>query len=197
MFKKLYVSVAVLLICSLVFAQSDTLLFYSQSVKTNNTGMYVLASWAALNLTTGGYGWRNGSGANKYFHQMNFLWNTVNISIATYALINNYLTDYHILSGDQLYEKHLVFEKLFLINAGLDIVYMGVGLGLRAFSSNNDKRRDMLSGYGNSIILQGGFLFAFDAVMYLIQHHARMEFLSEMNLELNAGINTFGLYLNF
>ena len=118
------------------------------------------------------------------------------MSIATYALANNYLTDYHLLTGEQLYQKHLTFEKLYLINAGLDVVYMGVGLGLRTISFKNEKRKDMLYGYGNSIILQGGFLFAFDAVMYLIQHHARMEFLREMNLGLNLGMNTFGIYLN-
>ena len=196
MFRKILLSAALALICLSVIAQSDTLLFYKGSIKTNNTGMYVLASWAVLNLATGAYGWKNGSGGNKYFHQMNLFWNTVNMSIATYALANNYLTDYHLLTGEQLYQKHLTFEKLYLINAGLDVVYMGVGLGLRTISFKNEKRKDMLYGYGNSIILQGGFLFAFDAVMYLIQHHARMEFLREMNLGLNLGMNTFGIYLN-
>lgn len=62
--------------------------FYQKSMRMNNTGMYVLGSWAVANLIIGGIGWNQNTGDTKYFHQMNFFWNTVNLSIAGFALYN-------------------------------------------------------------------------------------------------------------
>jgi hypothetical protein len=41
----------------------------------------------------------------------------------------------------------------------------------------NLKKQDLLKGYGNSVILQGGFLMIFDLVMWGIQRNHRLEFL--------------------
>lgn len=159
--------------------------------------MYVLGSWAIANIATGAYGWKNGTGANMYFHQMNVFWNTVNISIATFALISNGLADHSMLNASELINQHLKTERLYLINAGLDLVYIGAGFGLKALAQNNSNKKDRYTGYGNSLILQGGFLMLFDAAMYFIQHSRRMTFLSEMNMDISLGLNTFGITLNF
>jgi hypothetical protein len=50
---------------------------------------------------------------------------------------------------------------------------MGAGLLMRHFSSNSEKRGDLLKGYGNAVILQGGFLLVFDMAMYFIFHDIR------------------------
>lgn len=175
------------------FSQADLHSFYEQSQKINNTGMYVLGSWALVNIATGAYGWSNGFGPNKYFHQMNFFWNVVNISIAGFALINNYHTDYLTLGPDELMDRHLKIQRLYLINAGLDILYIGTGAWLSHLSKSKEKNSDLLKGYGNSIMLQGGFLFLFDAVMYFIQHSRSSRFLETFNMNLDLGLNHFQL----
>jgi collagenase-like PrtC family protease len=54
--------------------------------------------------------------------------------------------------------KHVKTENLYLINAGLDVVYIGTGFLLKHFSINNLNKQNLLKGHGNSVILQGGFL---------------------------------------
>ncbi|HDP76309.1 MAG TPA: hypothetical protein ENN49_10700 [Bacteroidales bacterium] len=51
--------------------------------------MLILGGWATANLIVGGYGWSKTTGQEKYFHQMNFMCNVVNLSIAGFALYSN------------------------------------------------------------------------------------------------------------
>ena len=155
----------------------------------------MLGFWAVMNITTGAIGWANGTGSNKYFHQMNLFWNTVNLSIAGFALINNYSTDFLAMGPDELLDRHLKIERLYLINAGLDILYMGTGAFLKLLSRSREKNKALLKGYGQSIILQGGFLFIFDAVMYLIQHSRSTRFLEGLNMDLSMGLSSFQLII--
>ena len=181
---------------AVVLGQSEHHTFHQQGQQINNTGMYVLGSWALLNITTGAIGWTNGSGPNKYFHQMNLFWNVVNLSIAGFALINNFQTDFMAMGSDELMERHMKIERLYLINAGLDILYIGTGAYLSHLSKSREKNKDMLKGYGQSVMLQGGFLFIFDTVMYIIQHARSSRFLEGLNVELSLGLNSFQLTVN-
>jgi hypothetical protein len=165
-----------------VFSQDSYLSFYERSLKTTNTGMYVLGSWAIANMAIGGYGWSQYTGSSKYFHQMNFFWNTVNLSIAGFAIYNNYTTDILGLSAEELMSKHIKTENLLLINSALDLGYIGTGFLLRHLSNSSVKRGDLLKGYGNSLILQGSFLLVFDAVLYGILRSQRMDFLDTINM---------------
>jgi hypothetical protein len=58
------------------------------------------------------------------------------------------------------------FEKILLFNAGLDVGYMALGAFLWERGLRKDS--DRLTGYGQSLILQGGFLFTFDLVLYFM-----------------------------
>lgn len=134
-------------------------------IAVNSTGMLVLGGWALSNLTVGGIGMTQTSGSTKYFHQMNAAWNSVNLAIAGFGYygLRNQSAD---MSLSETLRKFHNFEKILLFNAGLDIGYIAIGgylleQGIRT----NDKR---LVGYGQSMILQGGFLFVFDAVLYFI-----------------------------
>lgn len=65
----------VLLFCIALFAvqldaQTDYNSFYVKSQKNSNTGMYVLGSWALLNMASGAYGMSTQSGSSKYFYWM-------------------------------------------------------------------------------------------------------------------------------
>ncbi|MEX0983362.1 MAG: hypothetical protein WD577_03600 [Bacteroidales bacterium] len=180
-------SILILLFVAVPFilhAQGNYRQFFSRSMTVNNAGMAVLGGWAVANLATGAVGWSKTTGSSMYFHQMNFFWNTVNLGIAGFALYSAAQMEPLRMSYQELMDEHNRYEKLYLINAGLDVLYVGTGFLLRHLSANNTKRADLMLGYGNSVILQGGFLFLFDGVMYLLQHSRQVSFLNDMNLSL-------------
>jgi hypothetical protein len=73
-------------------------------------------------------------------------------------------------------------QNIFIFNAGLDVGYMAIGLYLMERSKNASKNQDLLKGYGSSLILQGGFLFAFDLVMYFVhKSNANLQMYPLMN----------------
>ncbi len=195
--KKKYISLKTVIIALLVFSSLSSLAqdqsyteFYRKSLNVNNTGMYILGSWAVANLIIGGIGWNQNSGDTKYFHQMNFFWNTVNLSIAGFALYNNLSGGFEDLTNDMMVQKHYKTEKLYLINGGLDMVYIGTGFLLKNLSPKKEKNKNLLKGYGNSIILQGSFLLVFDAIMWGIQRNHRLQFLDNINVSFNQ-INSY------
>jgi hypothetical protein len=179
MLKQLILIISILLIGTYpIFGQDAAMTdFYIKSNQINTTGMYILGGWAVSNIAGGAIGWANSTGSAKYFHQMNVFWNTVNLGIAGFALYNNLNADISLLSADEMLSKHIKTENLYLINAGLDVVYIGTGFLLKHFSTKNLNKQDLLKGYGNSVILQGGFLMAFDLIMWGIQRNHRLEFL--------------------
>jgi hypothetical protein len=156
--------------------------FYIKSNKINTSGMFILGGWAVSNMAVGAIGWANSTGTAKYFHQMNFFWNSVNLGIAGFALYSNLNTDVSLLSAEEMITKHIKTENLYLINAGLDVVYIGTGFLLKHLSTKNLNKQDLLKGYGNSVILQGGFLMAFDLIMWGIQRNHRLDFLKNADL---------------
>ncbi len=167
-----------------VLAQEEYRQFYSESLKTTNTGMYVLGGWAITNIATGGYGWSRFDGDKKYFHQMNLFWNTVNLSIAGYALYSNSLLDISALGPDEIIDKHTGTERILLINTALNVSYIGAGFIMKHLAGKSDKNSDLLKGYGNSLILQGSFLFLFDLVLYRILRSQRYDFVENINVAL-------------
>ena len=65
-------------------------------------------------------------------------------------------------------------ETIFLVNGILDLGYIATGIWMRNEATNQSDRADMYRGYGNSLILQGSFLLAFDAyAYYLHRNHAK------------------------
>jgi hypothetical protein len=186
-----------LLIHQLAAAQTGEADFYRSSLATTNKGMMVLGGWAVANIATGAYGWSKFEGQQRYFHQMNFFWNTVNLGIAGIALYNNSFTDFSLIAQGEGMEQHLRTERILLINMGMNLGYVGSGFLLRHLAQKHEGRRDLLKGYGNAIILQGSFLMLFDTSLYLILRNHRLAFMEEMNLSLTTGINTLGISLVF
>jgi hypothetical protein len=145
--------------------------FYSTSSRINRAGMMVLGGWAIGNMAYGGYSTLKFDDERKYFGQMNIMWNVVNAGIAGIALYQLYNTDISMFTPEQMISEHNKTQNLYLINAGLDILYMAGGLYMIHASKSSEKHQFRLKGYGQSVILQGGFLFAFDLVMYFIQRN--------------------------
>jgi len=138
-----------------------------KSISTQKSGMIVLGSWATLNIISGSVGFFSSSESVKYFHQMNTAWNIVNLSIAGFGYHGASRLDPN-LGYTEALEKMRSFDKILLINAGLDLAYIGAGAWL--WKRGINKSSDRQIGYGKSVILQGSFLLLFDTALYLIHN---------------------------
>ncbi|PKP50010.1 MAG: hypothetical protein CVT92_14790 [Bacteroidetes bacterium HGW-Bacteroidetes-1] len=103
---------------------------------------------------------------------MNVAWNIINIGIAGYALYQFANNNQALLMDSERWSEHLRIKNLYLINAGLDVLYVVAGSFLWARSVKSEKNRDRLKGFGQAIVLQGGFLLIFDLVMYGLQSNS-------------------------
>ena len=103
---------------------------------------------------------------------MNAMWNVVNAGLATGGLIGASRE----LAGWDLtrsIEAQHNLEKVYLVNAGLDLGYIMGGLFLAQLGDEYPARADQFEGWGYSIALQGGFLMLFDAVMFIAHRRNR------------------------
>lgn len=146
-------------------ADPDLLRINRDRISMNSNGMLILGGWAVSNMVIGGIGMTRTGGNLRYFHQMNAAWNTVNLAIAGFGYrgLKNQSMDLNLT--ETITEFHN-FEKILLLNTGLDVGYMALGAFL--WERGLRKESSRLKGYGQSLILQGGFLFTFDLVLYLL-----------------------------
>jgi len=128
--------------------------------------MLVLGGWGAANTIVGAIGLATADGEEKYFHQMNLIWGVTNFAIAGATYIGLRKREIN-LSASQSARQQSGIEKTFLINGGLDLVYITAGLYCLE-KGNTVSNHDRYKGYGKSLLLQGGGLLLFDAVMYFI-----------------------------
>lgn len=176
-----------------VFAQDIPQLqdFNQTRIDYNQKGMIILGSWAVGNMVWGGIGASQTSGQTKAFHQMNLYWNSVNLIIAGVgywqATKENPGTDFWATM-----EAQQSIEKILLFNAGLDLAYIAGGFYLKERGLRNEK--DQLIGFGKSVILQGGFLLAFDAVMYGF-HQTHSKELQEIMQNISLGPTGFSMVI--
>ena len=134
----------ILLVSSLALASPESQL---------REGMWMLNGWAAGNMISSAPSAFSTDLQTASFHQMNISWNVVNAGLASYALYKR----------DPVKPKQLA--NIFWINAGLDVLYMVGGYILR--HQGIHQQNPQWVGWGDSIMIQGGFLFVFDGVMGL------------------------------
>ena len=134
--------------------------------KINENLMLGLGSYAVTNFVVGGIGYATSQDqATKHFHEMNMMWNTVNLGLA----VPGYLKAKRggkALTLEEMIKEQKKTETIFLVNDVLDLGYIATGIWMRNEAINQGDRADMFKGYGNSLILQGSFLLAFDAYAY-------------------------------
>ncbi len=142
----------------------DPEFYFENSIQIQKTGMIVLGSWAGLNLLTGVGGNFYFKKETKYFFQMNAAWNVINLGIASIGFLGIPEMSEALTYPEMLNEMRN-FDRILLINAGLDLLYIGAGSYLlnRGLKKNNHR----FIGYGRSVMLQGGFLLLFDLILYL------------------------------
>lgn len=140
--------------------------FNEDRIAINRTALSVLGVWAVGNMVVGGIQSTRLDGRAGYFHQMNFFWNTVNLALAGSGLWQAVHSDPATFDlAKTLTEQHTI-EKLLLLNTGLDIAYISTGFYLRERSLREGNHADRLAGYGDALLLQGGFLLLFDVCFY-------------------------------
>jgi len=140
--------------------------------RVNTAAMLTLGSWAIANIGTGTVLSFTTEGSAAHFHEMNALWNTVNLALAGFGLAGALLAEPSPDLFTAIDAQHRL-EKTLLFNAGLDVGYIMAGLYLTELARRRPDESDRLEGYGWSLVLQGGFLFSFDLVAYLLQRRSR------------------------
>jgi hypothetical protein len=162
--KKLF-TIILIITCTHAYAQDSLKTFNNNRTKITGTGMEVLGGWAIANIGVGAIGW-NAAGSNeaRYFYQMNILWNTVNFGAALIGYSGAQNNKNKKLTAAESLKQQQKIEKIFLINGGLDVAYIGTGLYLKL--TGDSRNSPIRKGYGESILLQGGFLLIFDGIMY-------------------------------
>ncbi|MEM7370400.1 MAG: hypothetical protein AAF587_17455 [Bacteroidota bacterium] len=175
-----------------VIQAQDSLLLElnTNRLQLNKINMYVLGGWAVGNIALGGVMRSQTTGTNKYFHEMNMFWNLVNLGLAGGGLYAAYTTDPAALDMWESIQQQDKLERILLFNLALNFTYLTAGGYLIERSKNANNKPERLKGYGQSLILQGGFLLLFDATQYLM-HHAQARpklesLLSHIDLQLGA-----------
>ena len=169
--RNILLSILFVLSCDFAVAQFVSVKeMHEQRIQFANNSMYVLGSWALLNIGSGALLQKNANGANKYFHQGNAYWNLVNLGLAGFSLYANSRADVP-PNASVLFQNENQFQRILLFNAGLDLGYMATGWALtergRRFSG---KKLDQFKGFGKSLIVQGAFLLIFDSTLYLLRN---------------------------
>lgn len=169
---RLFICSCLVFLATYSFAQIDPIVNDSavyisinkQRIASQKNAMYVLGAWSVGNILYGSYRMNQTQNSPDYFfHQTNVLWNSINISIATFGVISAIK---EIPSADPILtlKKFHQTEQAFLFNTGLDLAYVASGLYLTELGRNRNS--EQIIGIGNSVMLQGGFLFAFDLFKY-------------------------------
>lgn len=152
------------------FSQQTTLsTFEQQRINYNKKGMALLGGWSAANIIVSAFAGKTGNQQTHYFHNMNVMWNSVNLALATVSYISASKETTNNLTLTNVLNHQNKTEKLFLFNAGLDVAYITGGFYLKE-KGNSKVNPSKLKGYGNAVVVQGGFLLLFDAIMYAVHN---------------------------
>ena len=170
--------------------------YNAQRYKTDKNLMIGLGSWASLNIVGSGIAWATAPNEEmKNFHQMNVMWNVVNLGLAIPGFIKAKNGKKELTFFETMEEQRKT-ETIFLINSGIDIAYMSAGLLLRSKASTALDKEDQFRGYGNSLLVQGGFLLLFDWIAYSIHRKHSKNKLSPLMRSLDLSDNGLGIKFN-
>ncbi len=146
---------------------------YNRELNTHSrNGMIALGSWGVGNIIVGTAGALTTEKGSMLFsfHLMNASWNVVNLGIAlpAYFGARKRLNKQYDIPGSFKLQRQQ--ETLYAINMAADVLYVGSGVFLQEFGNrySQNEVRDSFKGMGYSLILQGGFLLLFDAVMFSV-----------------------------
>lgn len=166
---------------------------YEKDTKIRKTGMAILGTWAVGNMISGAIGRSQTIGQTSYFHEMNLIWNVVNLGIAGagyYFTATGEMPE----NASELLSDQVSFQKTLLFNAGLDLAYIAGGFYLMERAKNTNNKPERLKGYGKSVILQGSFLFVFDIILHTV-HSKQSSQISDFLSHVYLGPNQVGVVI--
>ena len=199
--KKIFLLLVFLFSGTIAIAQQD----FNDSIANRRNlitlkAMTTLGAWAAVNIATGFIIAGQTQGEAKYAWQMNAYWNLVNggLAVMGYLGAKKAMARKYGFAENEAAQQSII--KLYAFNFGLDLAYIATGLYLREKGANSGSQKSMyqLTGYGTSIIIQGGFLLIMDGVIISLHQKNSNRLNSKLkNIELGAGSNGLGLRYNF
>ena len=140
-------------------------------LQVDRYAMGALGSWAAVNLVAGTAGaFALDDPRARALAQGSAAWNVVNAGLAVGGLRAAKRRAMTAPSWPSLALEGERSRGVFLLNAGLDVGYMAAGLWLRERGARAE--RPELQGYGDALLVQGGFLFMFDLTMVVVKARA-------------------------
>ena len=166
----------------------------------------ILLGWGLTNVAVGVAGNLTSEGRVRYFHQGNWAWNTVNVALGIAGLVGAARGREPVTSVRQGVEAGRKSQLVFAINAGLDVLYVSAGAAMWQLTLDDTTPvAQRVGGYGQALVLQGAFLFAFDVAMLwaheiLIDRYAAPAGLARLRPQLAPrpeGGLTLGLALRF
>jgi hypothetical protein len=123
------------------------------------------------------------------------MWNVVNLGIAAFGYFNAANSDPSSITNLEIIKDYNSLQNFLLLNAGLDVAYIATRLYLKERSKNSSSA-ERLRGYGNSLLLQGGFLLLFDVSLFFIhQNNATINLYPHLESLLTGGVG-LGVNLN-
>jgi len=148
--------------------------FQQEFQSINKDLMLGLGSFAVTNFVVSGIGYTTAQDESvQRFHEMNMMWNTVNLGLAVPGYLKARKST-ELMSLAEMTREQRKTERIFLVNSALDLGYIGAGAWMRSAAQNQSDQEALFRGYGNSLIFQGSFLLAFDAFAYYMHHrHAK------------------------
>jgi hypothetical protein len=197
-----YLIILFLLSCMQLSAQDisfkDTVAAYNlHRIRTNKKGMEVLGAWGIANVAGGAVGfftakqdeWRD-------FHAMNALWGLTNTGIAAFGLYGTRREAAIHPNASGAYQRYLANKRIYLINAGLDLLYIGSGVALTELGAQSNRNAAVLKGFGASFAMQGVFLLLFDNIMFASHQGYNSRWFRLMN-EIHISGSSVGIYHTF
>ncbi len=166
-------------------------------LRLNTTNMIVLGGWALGNIGVSSVLRARSTGSLRYFHEMNVVWNFVNLGLAAGGLYGSLSSDPGSFGLWQTYAEQQKIEKVLLFNLALNFTYLTAGGYLIERSKTATQRPERLRGYGQSLLLQGGFLLLFDTAQFLLHRQHAYPALQELIQGLSISSQGVGLTIGF
>lgn len=180
------------------FSSAQDLSNYNQDrLKLDQNLMLGLGSWSVANIGVSSVGWATTENEAKYFHQMNVMWSGVNLALALPGYFKARKTDPNSFSFADTWKEQNRTEKVFLFNTALDVFYMTGGFYLKQRALLDVENYQRYRGWGNSLIMQGGFLLVFDLAAVLLHSKHRKQKLDGFWDKVTLSDNGVGLKYTF
>ncbi len=196
--KKVFLLLCLVAVSLFSFSQKiDLAAFEKQRVNYTKKSLLVLGGWSAANIIGSAFATKTHNEEMRYFHQMNVQWNGINLLIAGLGYFGaNRQNNGKATLASVLNHQNGV-EKTYLFNLGLDVAYVTGGLYLTEKSKTN-ANPPRFKGYGNAIMVQGGFLLLYDIANYAIhrKHGKQLDKVLE-NIQLTGGPGAISLTYKF